>query len=73
MPMGLTTVSVNAEDIFLSDADRQLKIRFNPKVSSMKETILETKTDTIGGKYPVFYRNGMVRYREIPISGLISY
>ena len=39
----------------------------------MKETILETKQDTIGGKYPIFYRNGQVRYREIPISGLISY
>lgn len=64
---------LQSEDIFLSDANRQLKIRFNPKVSSMKETILETKTDTIGGKYPIFYRNGIVRYREIPISGLISY
>lgn len=59
--------------IFLSDKDKQLKISFNPKVSSMKETILETKQDTIGGKYPIFYRNGQVRYREIPISGLISY
>ena len=44
--------------IFLSDKDKQLKISFNPKVSSMKETILETKQDTIGGKYPIFYRNG---------------
>ena len=59
--------------MFLSDKDKQLKISFNPKVSSMKETILETKQDTIGGKYPVFYRNGQVKYREIPISGLISY
>ena len=59
--------------MFLSDKDKQLKISFNPKVSSMKETILETKQDTIGGKYPIFYRNSQVRYREIPISGLISY
>jgi hypothetical protein len=44
--------------MFLSDKDKQLKISFNPKVSSMKETILETKQDTIGGKYPIFYRNG---------------
>ena len=62
-----------SDNIFLSDKDKQLKIAFNPKVSSMKETILESKQDTIGGKYPIFYRNGQVRYREIPISGLISY
>lgn len=62
----------NFEDIFLSDGERQLKIRFNPKVSSYKITTLEQKTDTIGGKYPYFFRNGVVGYREIPVSGLIS-
>lgn len=61
------------EDSFLTDKNgRQLKIRFNPKVSSFKTTILETKTDTIGAKYPFFFRNGNVSYKEIPISGLIS-
>ena len=29
--------------------------------------------DTIGGQYPFFFRNEMVKYKEIPISGLISY
>ena len=67
------SITTYTDYIFLSDKDKQLKISFNPKVSSMKETILETKQDTIGGKYPIFYRNGQVRYREIPISGLISY
>ena len=61
------------EHMFLSDGKRQLKIAFNPKVSSFKETILEQKTDTIGSKYPFFFRNGHVRYKEIPISGLLSY
>jgi len=37
------------EDMFLFDGERQLKIRFNPKVSSFKTNILENKTDTIGG------------------------
>ena len=59
--------------MFLSDANKQLKIQFNPQVSSFKETILEQKVDTIGGQYPFFYRNGNVKYKEIPISGLISY
>lgn len=60
------------EDAFLYDGERQLKIRFNPKVSSFKSTVLETKTDTIGGKYPFVFRNGNVEYKEFSISGLIS-
>ena len=66
-------IIVNYNDMFLSDENKQLKICFNPKVSSLKQTTLETKQDTIGGQYPLFYRNGQVKYKEIPISGLISY
>lgn len=61
------------EDLYLSDKDKQLAVRFNPKVSSFKEVIQESKVETIGGKYPFFFRNGQVGYKEIPISGLISY
>ena len=64
---------LNFEDMFLSDETCQLRIRYNPKVSSFKKTTLEQKTDTIGGQYPYFFRNGNVGYYEIPISGLISY
>ena len=60
------------EDMFLSDGERQLCVRFNPKVSSFKSTILESKMDTLGGKYPFIFRNGNVNYKEFPISGLIS-
>ena len=59
--------------MFLTDGDRQLKIAYNPKVSSFKDTILEQKIDTIGNKYPFFFRNNQVKYKEISISGLISY
>ena len=65
-------VVVDFEDMYLSDGERQLRIRFNPKVTSFKNTILESKMDTIGGKYPFFFRNGNVKYKEFPISGLIS-
>jgi hypothetical protein len=65
-------VYTDFEDMFLYDGNRQLKIRFNPKVSSFKNNILETKLDTIGGRYPFFFRNGNVSYKEFPISGLIS-
>lgn len=60
-------------DMFLNDKERQLKIQFNPKISSFKNVILESKTDTIGGQYPVFFRNSQIKYKEFPISGLISY
>ena len=61
------------EDAFLFDGKRQLKIKYNPKVSSLKKDLLETRTDTIGGKHPFIFRNGRVYYTEFPISGLISY
>ena len=61
------------EHCYLYDGKRQLKIKYNPKISSFKETLLEQKTNTIGGKFPFFFRNGNVCYKEFPISGLISY
>ena len=61
------------EHMYLVSKDKTLCIKFNPKISSFKTTIQETKTDTIGGKYPVFYRNGALGYKEFPINGLISY
>lgn len=60
------------EDIFLYDGERQLKIRFNPKINNFKSTLLESKIDTIGGKHPHFFRNGNVNYKEFSLSGLIS-
>lgn len=66
-------ILVNFHHIFLYDGERQLKIKFNPKISSFKETLMESKTNTLGGKYPLFFRNGQVSYKEFPISGLISY
>jgi len=66
-------VYADFEDAFLYDGKRQLKIRYNPKVSSFKNNIMETKIDTIGSKFPYIFRNGNVKYKEFPISGLISY
>lgn len=65
-------VSIDFEDCFLYDGERQLKIRFNPKISSFKRTLLESKVDTLGGKHPFIFRNGRVDYKEFSISGLIS-
>lgn len=66
-------VFADFEDMFLWDGQRQIKIKFNPKITSFKTTVLESKTDTIGSQYPFIFRNGEVRYKEFPISGMISY
>lgn len=65
-------VRADFEDMFLYDGKRQLKMQFNPKVSSFKTTILESKLDTLGSKYPFFFRNGNTSYKDFPISALIS-
>lgn len=61
------------EDAYLYDGKKQLRIRFNPKISSFKTVLMDTKKTAIGNKYPYFFRNGVVAYKEFPISGLISY
>ena len=61
------------EDLFLFDGKRQLKVKYNPKVSSFKINKIMTKTDTIGGKYPYIFENASTYYHEFPIAGLISY
>lgn len=66
-------IHADFEDAFLFDGDKQLRIRFDPKVSSFKITVQEAKVDTIGGRYPIIQRNGYTNYKEFPISGLISH
>ena len=61
------------EDAFLFDGVKQLKIKYNPKISSFKTTQLESKMETLGSKHPFIFRHGAVSYKEFPISGLISY
>lgn len=60
------------EHMFLVNKDRQLKIAFNPSVSSFKKVYNESKVETIGGQYPFIRRNANVNYAQFPISGVIS-
>lgn len=60
------------DDIFLTAGDKQIKIRFNPSLTSFKHTISEVKIDTIGSKYPFIKRNGYVDYIQFPLGGLIT-
>lgn len=61
------------EDIFLYDGKKQLKIRYNPKISSVKTVFSENKIETLGSQYPYIFRNGNIKYKEFSLSGLISY
>lgn len=72
LPMDKEYVYADFEDIYLSDNEHTLKIRFNPNVSSFKRVIQESKIDTLGSKYPFFFRNGDMSYEEFAISGLLS-
>ena len=60
------------EDAFLFDGEKSLRIRYNPTVDSFKTTILEQKTDTIGGRFPFITRNGATYYKEFPLGGLLA-
>lgn len=66
------TIYSDFEHMYLYDGKRQLKIKYNPKVSSFKETVMEQKTNTIGSKYPFIFKNGNVSSKEFSISGLVS-
>lgn len=66
-------IGVTLNHTFLNQDNKQLKIRFNPNISSMKTIYSENKTDTLGSKYPFIKRNGAVQYKTFPITGLISY
>ena len=67
------SVTADFEDLFLFDGSRQLKVRFNPKVATFKTNVVESKTNTLGSKHPFIVRNAHVNYKELSISGLISY
>lgn len=71
--LSASPLAARFEDMILGDKDKHLRIQFNPKINSFKRTILESKIDTIGGKYPMIMRNGNVDYQEIGMGGLISY
>lgn len=61
------------DDMYLTGGDGQLNIRFDPSLSSFKRTVSESRTDTIGSKYPYIKRNGYIEYRQFPIGGTITH
>ena len=54
------------------DNVEQLKLKYDFQLSSLNYNISESKTDTIGSKYPYIRRNGNTYYRSFPCSGTIT-
>lgn len=63
---------VDFEYNYLYHDDIQLRLSFNEQISSFKHTVLASKQDTIGDRYPYILKNGNAYYAEFPITGLIS-
>lgn len=66
-------VMVDLEFFYLVVNGKQLKLKFDHNISSFKHQISESKTDTIGSKYPFIKRNGEIDYRTFQLSGKISH
>ena len=57
----------------LGENNQQLKLMFNNDMGSFKRQMSESKTDTIGGRYPIFSRNAALDYKTFPINGMITF
>ena len=57
----------------LGENNQQLKLMFNNTMQNYKIQLMESKIETIGGKYPIVTRNAALNYRVFPINGLISF
>ena len=68
---GNTSFLVSFDDIFLSDTDTMLAVRYNPNISGYKYVTQEAITNTLGGKYPVIRKNGDTRYKQFNLSGTL--
>ena len=62
------------EDKFLVGEDgKQLKLRFNSNITSVRRVLQEQKTETIGSQFPFIMKNANINYREMALSGTITH
>lgn len=59
-------------DAIFSRGDKQIAIRYNYTISSMRPVVNRQKIDTLGGRYPKFAENAAMNYKQFSISGMIS-
>ena len=63
---------VNAQDIFLSANNQQLRIRYNTQVNNFSIKTSESLIETIGSPFPFIKRNSNIYYKTFSLSGLIT-
>lgn len=56
----------------LGKNNQQLKLMFDNTMQNYKIQVSESKTETIGSQFPRATKNGAVKYKIFPITGLIS-
>lgn len=66
-------IMIYSDDIFLISEGKQLKIRYNPVISSFNIKTIEMPIETIGNPYPFIRRNADVYYKTFALSGTITH
>ena len=56
---------------YIADADIKFDIKYNLNISNFKYVTIDNITNTLGGRYPVFRRNGDTFYRQFTLGGMI--
>ena len=65
-------ISLILEEICIVGNNTQVKIKYDPKISSFNYKTVQSITETIGSQYPFIRRNGNINYKTFNISGLIT-
>ena len=64
----------NFDDIkLIGNKDDFFYVKYNAEIQNFQYTVIESKTDTLGGKYPFIRRNGDTYYRQFSLGGLITH
>lgn len=62
----------NFYDAIISRGKQQYNIKYNYSVTGLKPVVNRAKIDTLGGRYPKFAENAVLKYKQFNIKGLIS-
>lgn len=64
---------VYTDHIFLTTADKQLAVVFNPQITNFSIKTADSVIQTLGSQYPYIRRSGNIYYKTFSLSGIISY
>ena len=61
------------EDVFLNSQGKQLKLRYDSRLTSYKRVTMENKTEPLGSIYPFVRKNSATNYKQFSLNGLITF